>query len=46
MWAALGYRVLALKRVRTGNLSLGDLKEGEVRELSGKEVRAFLPNEA
>jgi len=38
MFAALGYRVLAIKRVRIGKLTLGDLKEGEVRELSRREV--------
>ena len=42
MFQSLGYRVLALKRVRIGNLSLGDLKEGEVRQLSSKEVQGLL----
>ncbi|MFC1965493.1 pseudouridine synthase [Chloroflexota bacterium] len=44
MFAALGFRVLALKRVRIGNLSLGKLKEGDVRELSSQEVRRLLGN--
>jgi 23S rRNA pseudouridine2605 synthase len=42
MFAHLGRMVLALKRVRTGNLSLGNLKEGEVRELSPREVASLL----
>ena len=39
MFASLGHRVLALKRVRMGNLSLGDLPEGKTRQLSAREVR-------
>jgi 23S rRNA pseudouridine2605 synthase len=39
MFARLGYSVLALKRVRIGNLFLGELKEGKVRELGEQEVR-------
>ena len=42
MFQRLGHRVLALKRVRFGSLTLGNLKEGETRELSVKEVRALL----
>ena len=42
MFATLGYRVLALKRVRMGNLSLDKLKEGAVRELKEQEVEALL----
>jgi len=38
MFAALGHRVLALKRVRVGGLGLGGLGEGEVRELGVEEV--------
>lgn len=38
----LHYNVLALKRIRIGNLTLGDLKEGEVRHLSAKEISAVL----
>ena len=38
MFLAIGYRTLALKRVRIGNLTLGDLKEGEVRELRKENV--------
>jgi len=33
MFGSLGHQVLALKRVRIGHLSLGDLKEGNVRLL-------------
>ncbi|MFC1914329.1 pseudouridine synthase [Chloroflexota bacterium] len=38
MFASLGYRVLELKRVRMGNLVLGELKEGKVRELGAQEL--------
>ncbi|HEX78647.1 MAG TPA: rRNA pseudouridine synthase [Dehalococcoidia bacterium] len=33
MFAALGHSVIELKRVRMGSLKLGNLKEGEVREV-------------
>ncbi len=42
MFQSLGHRVLALKRVRVGGLTLGGLKEGTTRELSVKEVQALL----
>ena len=42
MFEKLGHRVLALKRIRTGGLCLGDLQEGEIHELSSKEARALL----
>jgi len=42
MFAHLGYRVLALKRIRTGSLLLGDLKEGQTRKLTVREVKALL----
>ena len=42
MFNSLGHSVLALKRVRMGKLNLGELKEGEIRQLSAKEVRALL----
>ena len=42
MLANLGYRVLALKRVRMGNLYLGNLREGAIRELTPEEVRSLL----
>jgi 23S rRNA pseudouridine2605 synthase len=38
MFAALGHRVVALRRVREGSIVLGDLEEGCVRELSAAEV--------
>ena len=41
MFAALGYVVLELKRVRFGNLSLSTLPEGETRELTPGEVKAL-----
>jgi len=37
MLARLGYRVISLKRVRLANITLGDLGEGRVRELTRKE---------
>ena len=42
MFAALGHRVLALKRVRVGGLGLGGLGEGGVRELDAEEVNQLL----
>ena len=42
MFASLGHHVLEMKRIRIGSLCLGELKEGEARELSGKEVQALL----
>lgn len=38
MFALLGYRVLDLRRVRFGNLSLGDLKIGHWRKISEEEL--------
>ena len=38
MCEALGYRVLKLKRLRIMNISLGDLREGEYRELTEEEL--------
>ena len=42
MFDSVGHPVQALKRVRTGGLRLGKLKEGEIRELSAQEIRALL----
>ena len=42
MFASLGHPVLALKRVRLGNLNLGKLKEGETRELSPRDIKTLL----
>jgi 23S rRNA pseudouridine2605 synthase len=39
MLANLGYQVTALKRIRMGNLALGNLKEGAIRELTPAEIR-------
>ena len=38
MCEAVGVRLYHLKRIKMGSLSLGDLKEGEVRELTREEV--------
>lgn len=42
MCEALGCRVVSLKRVRVVNLTLGDLKPGEYREIQGDERQALL----
>jgi 23S rRNA pseudouridine2605 synthase len=42
MFERLRHSVLALKRVRIGNLHLGDLPEGEVRSLSTREITDLL----
>ena len=42
MFAHLGYRVLALKRIRMGNLTLGILPEGQTRQLTAREVKSLL----
>jgi 23S rRNA pseudouridine2605 synthase len=39
MFESLGCQVLALRRIRIGGLNLGDLKEGEVREIPAAELR-------
>jgi 23S rRNA pseudouridine2605 synthase len=41
MLANLGYRVIALKRIRMGNLILGNLREGAIRELNPAEIRSL-----
>jgi len=41
MFAALGYRVLQLKRIRISSLRLGSLPEGQTRELSAAELNAL-----
>ena len=38
MCEALGYRVRALRRIRVMNIYLGDLPEGEYRELTEVEI--------
>jgi 23S rRNA pseudouridine2605 synthase len=42
MFDRLGYLVLALKRVRIGSLSLGNLNEGDTRQLSPHEMASLL----
>ena len=42
LFKALGYRVLGLKRIRLGHLTLGGLKPGRFRQLSEKEVEALV----
>jgi 23S rRNA pseudouridine2605 synthase len=42
MLGSLGHPVLALRRIRIGNLELGNLPEGDTRELSAQEVQAML----
>jgi 23S rRNA pseudouridine2605 synthase len=41
MFDRVGRSVIRLKRIRTGNLSLGDLPEGQYRYLTPAEVRAL-----
>ncbi len=41
MFAAIGHHVVALHRESIGPLSLGELSEGEWRELNAEEVAAF-----
>jgi 23S rRNA pseudouridine2605 synthase len=41
MFAALGYNVLELKRIRLGSLRLGALPEGEIRELTPRQVQSL-----
>jgi 23S rRNA pseudouridine2605 synthase len=41
MFAALGYNVLELKRIRLGSLRLGSLPEGEIRELTPGQVQSL-----
>lgn len=42
MCDALEYRVWSLKRIRVMNIELRDLKEGEYREIKGKELETLL----
>ena len=44
MFAHMGYRVMALKRIRIGNLTLGTLKEGQTRQLTAREIKSLLNN--
>ena len=38
----LGYKVYSLKRISMANIKLGDLKSGEVREISENEIRQLM----
>jgi len=38
----LGYKVYSLKRISMANIKLGDLKSGEIREVSEEEVRRLM----
>ena len=42
MFAAIGYPVKRLTRIRFGNLTTEGLKEGEVRELKPHEIKKLL----
>jgi 23S rRNA pseudouridine2605 synthase len=42
MFERISHPILALKRVRISRMSLGNLKEGEVRRLSAAEITALL----
>lgn len=42
MCAAKGYRVISLQRIRVMNIKIGDLKEGQFRDIQGKELETFL----
>ncbi len=41
MFGKLGYRVLEIKRIAIGPLKLGNMKPGEVKELTEKELKAL-----
>ena len=42
MFNELGHQVRALKRVRIGNLELGNLPEGHTRELTNQELKSLI----
>lgn len=44
MFAKLGINVISLKRIRIGRLTLGNLKEGETRELNSSEIEKLFLN--
>ncbi len=44
MCSALGYKVQRLQRVRIINIHLGDLKPGQWRDLTPRELAGLLPN--
>ena len=42
MFETLGYRVVALRRIKIGELELGNLKEGRWRHLTAHEINCLL----
>ena len=46
MFERLGYEIISLKRVRIGNVCLGDLKSGSYRELASEEINFFMKRTA
>jgi len=42
MFEKLKYSVISLKRIRIGNVKLGELKPGEYRRLTQEEISFFL----
>ena len=42
MFSKFGYEVIELKRIKIGNISIGNLKEGKFRNLSKKEILNIL----
>ncbi len=46
MFTELGHQVQALKRIRTGNLVLGNLPEGHIRELTNQELQSLISDKA
>ena len=42
MFAHMGCRVLELKRIRMGKLTLGTLKESQTRQLTEREIKSLL----
>jgi 23S rRNA pseudouridine2605 synthase len=45
MFAMLGHPVIALKRIRLGKLYIGNLKDGEVREMPAREIKRLFHEE-
>lgn len=43
MCDALGYRVTKLRRIRFINITLGDMKPGDIRKLTKEEIRGLIP---
>lgn len=45
MCDALGYRVTKLRRIRFINITLGDMKPGDIRKLTKEEIRGLIPSD-